>query len=307
MGLPERPRKVGFAGVGMMGRGLAKHTLAAGHTVTLLVRSDAARERSRHLIEAGALTVPTAQALAEDCDVLVICVSGSPEVEAVMFGEHGLLTGLKAGTVVIDCSTSLPESTLRIAAAVAKADASFLDAAMTGTPKEAEEGAVNLLIGGDRHVLDGVRELLSAFTKNIYTCGAVGSGHSVKLLHQFVVLSNAAVLAEAFSCAQKAGIDMRTLCNVIGSGGANSTAFQRLRAYVEDGNDQLFRFSLSNALKDMQYYTRMASDTGAVSAIAGNVYNSYGVANNSGLGAQFVPHLVDSLNAMNGTARSSSK
>ena len=303
MGLPERPRKVGFAGVGMMGGGLAGQTLAAGHTVTLLIRNDAARERNRHLLDAGALCVTTPRALAQTCDVIVICVSGSPEVEAVVFGEQGLLVGLKPQTVVIDCSTSLPASTKRIASALAGAGVPFLDAALTGTPKEAEEGTVNLLIGGDIQVLDSVRELLGSFAKNIYACGEIGAGHSVKLLHQFVVLSNAAVLAEAFSCAQKMGVDMRTLCEVIGSGGANSTAFQRLRAYVEEDNDQLFRFSLANAFKDMQYYTRMASDAGALSTIAGNVYNSYGVANNSGLGARFVPHLVDSVNVLNGTAR----
>lgn len=303
MGLPQPPkdsRRVGFAGVGLMGHGLARQALEHGYTVSLLLRSPAARERNRDLLEAGATVLDTAGGLAAQCDVVIICVTGSPQVEEVVFGPSGLLSQLRPGTVVVDCSTSLPESSRRIAAALEAAGAHFLDAALTGTPKEAEEGQVNLLVGGDTAVLNQVRDVLSSFSRQIYECGGVGAGHSVKLLHQFVVLSNAAVLAEAFSCAQKTGVNLQTLCGVIGSGGANSTAFQRLSAFVAEGNDQLFRFSLANALKDMQYYTRMASDAQVVSAVAGVVHNSYAVANNVGLGERYVPHLIQSLNKMNG-------
>ena len=303
MGLPQCSkafRHVGFVGVGLMGHGLAKHALAGGHRVSLLLRNASARERNQDLLDAGAHAVEVAAELAAQCDVVVICVTGSPQVEDVVFGSSGLLSQARPGTVFVDCTTALPESSRRVAAALATKGAHFLDAALTGTPKEAEEGQVNLLIGGDPAVLEQVRDVLSSFSRQIYECGDVGAGHSVKLLHQFVVLSNAAVLAEAFSCAQKTGVNLQTLCGVIGSGGANSTAFQRLSAFVVDGNDQLFRFSLANALKDMQYYTRMSSDARAVSAVAGVVHNSYAVANNTGLGERYVPHLIQSLNKMNG-------
>jgi 3-hydroxyisobutyrate dehydrogenase-like beta-hydroxyacid dehydrogenase len=176
----------------------------------------------------------------------------------------------------------------------------FLDAALTGTPKHAEEGQLNLLVGGDKALLEQVRPVFELFAKNIFYCGAVGAGHSTKLLHQFVVLGNSAILAEAFSCASKTGVDLAVLCDVIDSGGANSTAFQRLRPYVLEGNDQMFRFSIGNAHKDMRYYARMTGEAKAVAYLGDAVHNTYTVAHNQGYSAQFIPHLINSANTLNG-------
>ena len=294
------PVRVGFVGVGLMGHGLAKHALAAGHAVRLMLRSDEDRRRCEDLLQAGALGVARCDALAEQCDVVVVCVTGSPQVEDAVLGATGLVHGLRRGATVVDCSTALPDSTRRIGEALAARGIDFLDAAMTGTPKEAEAGEINLLVGGEAAVLERVRPVLRCFAKNIYACGALGAGHTVKLLHQFVVLSNAAVLAEAYACASKTGVDTAVLGEVIGSGGANSTAFQRLRAYVDEGDDTGFRFSLANALKDMRYYTQMMANAQVVAGIAGAVHASYTVANNAGLADRFVPHLVDSVRRMNG-------
>jgi 3-hydroxyisobutyrate dehydrogenase-like beta-hydroxyacid dehydrogenase len=233
-------------------------------------------------------------------DVLIICVTGSPEVEEVVLGASGVLAGIKPGCVVVDCSTSQPDSTRMLAAAVAAKGGRFLDAALTGTPQHAEDGQLNLLVGGDAAVLDAVRAVFALFAKNIFFCGAVGAGHSTKLLHQFVVLGNAAILAEAFSCASKTGVNLDVLCDVIDSGGANSTAFQRLRPYVQKGDDQMFRFSIGNAHKDMRYYARLTGEARVVSHLGDAVHNTYTVANNQGLAPQFIPHLINSLNTLNG-------
>jgi 3-hydroxyisobutyrate dehydrogenase-like beta-hydroxyacid dehydrogenase len=248
----------------MMGRGMAKHVLDKGHPVALLLRSKDDEMRCADLLARGAQHLKTAAEVAATADVIIICVTGSPQVEEVVFADNGILQGLKPGCVVVDCSTSLPDSTLRVAEAIAARNGKFLDAAMTGTPKDADEGSITLLVGGDKAVLENVRPVFDLFAKNIYYCGAVSAGHTTKLLHQFVVLGNAAILAEAFSCASKTGVNLEVLCDVIASGGANSTAFQRLRPYVIEGNDQLFRFSLANAHKDMHYYARMAGEAKAV-------------------------------------------
>jgi 3-hydroxyisobutyrate dehydrogenase-like beta-hydroxyacid dehydrogenase len=203
--------------------------------------------------------------------------------------------------VVVDCSTSQPDSTRNLAAAIAAKGASFLDAALTGTPKHAQEGQLNLLVGGDPAVLERVRPVFELFAKNIFYCGQIGAGHTTKLLHQFVVLGNAAILAEAFACAQKTDVNLSVLCDVIDSGGANSTAFQRLRPYVLNGDDQMFRFSLGNAHKDMRYYARMTGEARTTSYLGDAVHNTYTVATNQGYAPQFIPHLIDSLNALNGT------
>lgn len=298
-------KTVGFIGLGMMGRGMAKHVLGSGYPVALLLRSKEDEVRCADLLAGGARPLKTAAEVAAAADIVIICVTGSPQVEDVVFADHGLLQGIKPECVVVDCSTSLPDSTRRVAAAIATRGGLFLDAAMTGTPKDADEGKINLLVGGDPAVLASVRPVFDTFAKNIYDCGAVGSGHTTKLLHQFVVLGNAAILAEAFSCAGKTGVNLEVLCDVIASGGANSTAFQRLRPFVLEGNDQLFRFSLANAHKDMHYYARMTGEARAVSFIGDAVHNTYTVAANLGYTTQFVPHLVSSLNKLNGPTTSS--
>lgn len=292
--------KVGFIGLGMMGRGMAQHVLAKGHQVGLLLRSQDSEARCADLLLAGAKGLATSAQVAAMADVLIICVTGSPEVEEVMLAQHGVLEGIKAGCVVVDCSTSQPDSTRHLAAAIAAKGAQFLDAALTGTPKHAQEGQLNLLVGGDKTVLERVRPVFELFAKNIFYCGEVGAGHTAKLLHQFVVLGNAAILAEAFSCAKKTGVNLEVLCDVIDSGGANSTAFQRLRPYVLEGNDQMFRFSIGNAHKDMRYYARMTGEARAVSYLGDAVHNTYTVATNLGYTPKFIPHLINSVDAVNG-------
>lgn len=286
---------VGFIGLGLMGSGLARNAQEKSHPVVLLARSPETRQRLSGLTEAGAATCATASEVAACADVIVICVTGADEVEQVVFSKGGLLDGFRPGTVVVDCSTSLPESSRRIAEAIRARGGEFLDAALTGTPKEAEEGTVNLLIGGKPEVLERIRLVLNSFARNIFHCGDIGAGHTIKLIHQYVVLGNAAILAEAFTLAKKSEVDLEVLCDVIASGGANSTAFQRLRHYILEGDDSFFRFSLANALKDMRYYTRMAEGSQAASPIASCVRSAYTAANDAGYADKFVPHLMDAL------------
>ena len=286
-------KKVGFIGLGLMGRALARHTLQAGHPVTAFARSDRSREVLAALVADGASTAASPAKLADRVDIVVLCVTGAPEVHALVFGDDGLLAGAIDGGTVIDCSTSQPATSLACQAALASRGARFIDAAMTGTPSDAEAGAINLLLGGDPQTLASVEPLMRCWARNLFHCGPTGTGHAVKLLHQFVVLSNAAVLAEAFTVADRARVDPRVLGEVIASGGANSTAFQRLRPYVEHGDDTNFRFSIANARKDMDYYGAMHGEHGQGPGIGTAVLSTYDRALELGLGPQFVPHLID--------------
>ncbi|WP_066268928.1 NAD(P)-dependent oxidoreductase [Hydrogenophaga palleronii] len=294
--------RVGFIGLGLMGHALASNSARAGHAVSLLIRNDKDRNTAAALLAQGGQEASTPAALLEQVDTVVICVSATPQVEDVVFGASGLLSGPIAGRTVIDCSTSIPESSLRIAAALRAQGAEFVDAAMTGTPRDAEAGAINLLLGGAPQVLARLEGLMHCWARNLYHCGDTGTGHSVKLLHQFVVLSNAAVLAEAYSLARKTGVNLNVLGEVIASGGANSTAFQRLRPYVEEGNDEMFRFSLGNALKDMRYYRSMNEAANAQGALSEATISAYTSASEQGLEALFVPHLLDAMDRLNGLA-----
>ena len=216
------------------------------------------------LVKTGAIAAATPQAVAEASDVVLLCVSGSPQVADVLHRTDGVLAGLKGGSFVIDFSTSMPDETLKEAEAVAAVGGRLVDAPMTRTPKEAEEGRLNLIVGGDADAVDAVMPVLEAVGENIFRAGPVGTGHRLKLLHNFLALGNSALLAEAFAwCRERGESICRRFCEVIRTGGANSTVFDRLQPYILEGDNSGFRFSIANAIKDVGYYVAMA-EAGAI-------------------------------------------
>ena len=290
-----KPR-IGMAGIGLMGHGIARNLLRHGYPLTVL--EHAGNQPLDELRAAGAATQASAAAMAAGADVVILCVTGSPQVEAVLLGEHsagGLLQGLRPGTVVIDCSTAIPSSTERMAQAVAAAGGRFLDAPMTRTPKEAAEGRLNLLVGGDAALFEECRPILASFAENITHAGPVGAGHRMKLLHNYVSLGFAALLAEAAACSERAGIAPEVLVQVLAQGGGGGAALERLKPYLLARDPSGLRFFMSNAQKDLGYYTAMAGDGGAAHAIADGVLATYERAVREGGSQALVPQLVDVL------------
>jgi 3-hydroxyisobutyrate dehydrogenase-like beta-hydroxyacid dehydrogenase len=290
-----KPR-IGMAGIGLMGHGIARNLLRHGYPLTVL--EHAGNQPLDELRAAGAATQASAAALAAGAGVVILCVTGSPQVEAVLLGEHGaggLLQGLRPGTVVIDCSTAIPASTERMAQAVAAAGGRFLDAPMTRTPKEAAEGRLNLLVGGDAALFEECRPILASFAENITHAGPVGAGHRMKLLHNYVSLGFAALLAEAAACSERAGIAPEVLVQVLAQGGGGGAALERLKPYLLARDPSGLRFFMSNAQKDLGYYTAMAGDGGAAHAIADGVLATYERAVREGGAQALVPQLVDVL------------
>jgi 3-hydroxyisobutyrate dehydrogenase-like beta-hydroxyacid dehydrogenase len=189
----------------------------------------------------------------------------------VLTGPDGVLQGLRRGSIVIDCSTAIPSSTLRMAQAVHDAGARFLDAPMTRTPKEAAEGRLNLLVGGDAALLELCRPILGCFAENITHVGPVGSGHGMKLLHNYVSLGMVTLLAEAAACAQRSGVAAEAFVDVLAKGGGGGIALERIKPYLLARDTGGLRFSIANACKDLGYYQQMASDAGAHGAVASAV------------------------------------
>jgi 3-hydroxyisobutyrate dehydrogenase-like beta-hydroxyacid dehydrogenase len=264
---------IGLIGVGMMGHGIASNLLKHGHPLTLLEHPG--NQPLDALQAAGARTLGSARALAAEVDVVIVCVTGSPQVEAVLTGGDGVLAGLRPGCVVIDCSTAVPSSTERMAQAVRAAGGRFLDAPMTRTPKEAAEGRLNLLVGGDAVLFDTCRPILACFAENITHVGPVGAGHRMKLLHNYVSLGFIALLSEAAACAQRAGVAADVLVDILAKGGGGGVALERLRPYLLRHDASSLRFAMANAHKDLSYYDAMAQDTGAVNTIADAVLRTY--------------------------------
>jgi len=265
-------KKIGMVGIGMMGHGIATNLLKHGHALALLEHSG--NQPLDALKAAGAVSFTSAAELAARSEVVILVLTGSPQVEAVLTGPHGVLAGLKPGSVVIDCSTAIPASTIRMAQAVKAAGSGMLDAPMTRTPKEAAEGRLNLLVGGDADLFAALRPVLACFAENITHVGAVGAGHSMKLLHNYVSLGSVALLAEAAACAQRNGVAPEIFVDVLAKGGGGGTALERLKPYLLSGDSTGLRFSISNAFKDLTYYNTMAGDAGAELAIAASVLST---------------------------------
>lgn len=260
---------IGMVGIGLMGHGIASNLVKHGHALGVL--EHAGNQPLDSLVAAGTQTFTSAAALAARSDIVILVLTGSPQVEAVLTGEGGVLQGLQPGSVVIDCSTAIPSSTLRMAEAVRTAGSRFLDSPMTRTPKEAAEGRLNLLVGGEAEVLDLCRPVLQCFAENITHVGPVGAGHGMKLLHNYVSLGMATLLAEAAACAGRSGVAPDVFVDVLAKGGGGGTALERLKPFLLAGDPNGLRFSIANARKDLDYYTTMAADAGAQRAIAGAV------------------------------------
>lgn len=286
-------KKIGIVGVGLMGHGIASNIQKKGYALGFL--DHPGNQPTDGLVAAGASVAKTPRELAAASDVVILVVTGAPQVEAVLTGADGVIAGLKPGATVIDCSTSLPETTKRMAALVEAAGGRILDAPMTRTPKEAAEGRLNLLVGGDAALFQEQLPLLQTFAENIAHAGPIGAGHALKLLHNFVSLGTMAVVAEAAAAAQKAGIDPAVFQSVLAKGGGGGVALDRLTPFILAKDGSNLRFTLANAAKDIDYYARMAGQQGSAAAIAGAVRDTYQAQVDAGEGGRFVPEMIDLL------------
>ncbi|AGU52706.1 putative 2-hydroxy-3-oxopropionate reductase [Variovorax paradoxus B4] len=262
-------KNIGMIGIGMMGHGIASNIVKHGYPLAVLEHPG--NQPLDALKAAGARSFTRAADLAAQSDIVILVLTGSPQVEAVLTGEGGVLQGLRPGSIVIDCSTAIPASTLRMAQAVQAAGSRFLDTPMTRTPKEAAEGRLNLLVGGDAALLEECRPLLSCFAENILHAGPVGAGHGMKLLHNFVSLGTVALIAEAAACASQHGVAPEMFVEILAKGGGGGVALERLRPYLTAKDTSSLRFSIANASKDLGYYNTMAGDAGAHRDIAAAV------------------------------------
>ena len=286
-------KTIGMIGIGMMGHGIASNLLKHGQSLTVLEHPG--NQPLTDLLAAGARTCHTAQALAQQSEVIILCVTGTPQVEAVLTGEDGVLQGMRPGTIVIDCSTAVPASTEKVAAMVIARGGQFLDSPMTRTPKEAAEGRLNLLVGGDAALFEICKPILSCFAENIVHTGPIGSGHRMKLLHNYVSLGTVTLLAEAAACAQLSGVNAQTFVDVLAMGGGWGAALERLKPTLATGDTSGLRFSMSNALKDLSYYNQMAIDTQADHTVAQAVKNTLEAACQEGDPNALVPELIGLL------------
>lgn len=284
---------VGIIGVGLMGFGIASSIQRQKWPLNIL--DHAGNQPTDALVTNGAGVYSTVQDLGQNSDIIILCVTGTPQVEEVLTGKGGLIAVLEQGKTVIDCSTAIPGSTIRLAKLIEDTGAEFLDAPMTRTPKEAMAGRLNLIVGAEPQVYQRHLGLLQCFAENITHAGPVGSGHKLKLLHNFVSIGFSALLAEATACARKAEVDDAILLEVLAKGGGAGVILDRFRPYIESGDDSQFRFSLANSYKDIGYYNAMAEELQAHHVAATAIHEILTKACDEGRGQDSVPGIIDIL------------
>lgn len=290
-------QRIGFIGIGLMGHGMAKNLLAKGHPLAFRVNRN--RANLADLVAAGAVEVPTHAEVARRSDIVFLCVTGTPQVEAVIFGEDGLRDGLRAGMTVVDTSTSEPASTNRIRGELAELGVIYVDAPLTRTPKEAEAGRLNTMVGATDADFARLKPVLEAYCENVFHAGPPGSGHVVKLLNNFLAMTIAASTAEAFAAGAKAGVPPEKLHAVISAGAVNSGIFQAMyKAFSGDFSG--LTFAIDNARKDLRYYTHLAESLPTHSLIGEATHQSFVLAVNQGFGQHYIASMLEAQEKLAG-------
>ena len=291
--------RIGFIGLGLMGHGMAKNLAEKGFPLTVLAHKK--REAVEDLVGRGAKEAASPREIAGSCDIVVLCVTGSPQVEAIVTGAAGLASAGKPLTI-IDCSTSEPASTRRLAAELAPKGIAFVDAPLSRTPKDAWAGTLDVMVGGEPAAVARARPVLEAFAGRIVETGPVGTGHTMKLLNNFVSMGYAALYAEALTVGAKAGLTPQVFDAVIRDGRMDCLFYRTFMQYVLERDRDAHRFAIANAAKDMTYLASFALALGVANPLGAAVRNSFAQAVAMGRGDDYVPMLSDAVAAWNGTS-----
>ncbi len=295
----NKPR-TGFVGLGLMGHGIAKNLVTKGFPLT--VRAHRNRQPLEDLLAAGATEVRTNTELAHQSDIVFICVTGAPQVEEVINGEGGIASAAREGLIVIDTSTSEPAVTAKLREKLAERGTRLVDAPLARTPKEAEEGRLNIMVGADDETFKSLQPVLSAFCENVIHAGPPGHGHTLKLINNFLAMAIATSTAEALATAACAGVSLQKLVDVISAGGVNSGIFQMVAARMLQRDLSGLKFTLVNAMKDLRYYTHLAESLPASALMGEAVHQTLVQANLLGFGEHYIASLVEAQEKLTGTA-----
>ncbi len=290
--------RIGFVGIGLMGRAMCINLVAKGYPLTVMAHRN--RAPIDELVGKGASEAANAAALAQEANVIFICVTTSDAVEAVITGENGLLAGIKPGTLVVDCGTSDPTSTARMGSALEAKGAKLIDAPLGRTPLHAEQGQLNMMVGGGADEVKKVWPLLEDMAENIFHVGPLGSGHKLKLINNFFAMTTASAISEAAAMAVKTGVDLENLYKVMAAGPLKSGMFDFCMTNAMEGDASSLQFSVANARKDVGYYMRMAEAADMPSFIAPATYHLLSMAKADGRGEDYVPTLCDFVGDVGG-------
>ena len=293
---------VGFIGLGLMGSAMCNRLLDLDYSLNIVAnKSRAAIDKA---VERGAVEMQNGKALAEASDIIMLCMDTSKSVESRMLSTDGIVNGLSSGKVAIDFGTSLPQSTKKIGEAVAATGAAYLDAPLGRTPAHALDGLLNIMCAGDLDAFKKVEPTLKDLGENVFHLGALGSGHTIKLINNFFGMTTANAMAEAFAMADLAGIERQQVYDVMAAGPLHSMMMDFVKAYAVDGVSTALEFSVRNAHKDVGYYVEMVNALGAESLMSHGTKQALGLSNSAGRGDTMVSEQTDFFAKLMGSPKS---
>jgi 3-hydroxyisobutyrate dehydrogenase len=280
---------IGFIGLGLMGGNMVENLQNKNFKPIVM---DLNPEAIAAVVARGGSEASSAAELAAASDIIMLCLTTSTVVEKVMHGDDGILAGIKEGAVVIDFGTSIPASTRQLGEELAKKGAGMVDAALGRTPAHAKDGLLNIMAAGDKDTFDKVKPILDMQGENIFYMGALGAGHTTKLINNFMGMTTVCAMSQAFAVAESAGVDGQQLFNIMSTGPSTSPFMQFCKNYAVDGVSDL-GFSIANANKDLGYFLEMVQGLGTVSQIAEGTSANLQAAFDAGMGNGNVPEVFD--------------
>ncbi len=285
---------IGFIGLGIMGRPMAKNLLKAGHSLVVHNRSRAAVD---DLVSAGAKAASSPREVAGQCDLLITMLPNSPDVELVALGKDGMIEGARTGLILVDMSTISPIVSQKIGKALAPKGVRMLDGPVSGGEQGAINAALSIMVGGDKAVFDHVLPVFQAMGKTITYLGPLGFGGFTKLANQIIVAVNLTALGEALTLAKKAGLDRELTLKALAGGLAGSKCLeQKTPNYV--GNSYKPGFKIDLHYKDLGLIMESARELGVplpATAVVQELFNALRVKGRGQLDHSAVITLLEDL------------
>lgn len=281
---------IGFIGLGLMGNNMVENLQNKGYELQVM---DLNKDAVAAVVARGGATEATSAAeLAAASDIVMLCLTTSAVVEKIVYADDGILAGIKEGSVLIDFGTSIPASTRKIGAALAEKGAGMIDAPLGRTPAHAKDGLLNIMASGDQTTFDKVKPVLDDQGENVFYLGALGAGHTTKLINNFMGMTTVCAMSQAFAVAELAGVDRQQLFEIMSTGPSSSPFMKFCQHYAVDGVSDL-GFSIANANKDLGYFLEMAKDLGTRTQIGEGTSANLQAALDAGMGNGNVPEIFD--------------
>lgn len=281
---------VGLVGAGRMGTGIGLCLLRQGAKLRVIANKD--RSGTNELIDNGATESRSLAELADGCEVVVLSLPSSAQVENVCGQDGGLFGALSQGAVVLDTTTAWPQSTIALAEQAAALGIRFIDAPVTRSPEHARQGALNSMLGytGD---FQGLIDVISAYSATITRVGPVGSAHQMKIVYNAMTMGISAVVAEACQLAASMDVDLHTLRSIVSMGSTNSGIFQKITGYFLEEDTTVLAISLENAAKDIRLAVDAAAEDRLSLRCLAAASETYQEACRAGLADKTLPNLAN--------------